>query len=133
MVKKRRNHGRKGGCHGRGKARSVTCDGCGGKPRKDKAIQRYLVKNLVEASALRDLADASCVENYVVPKQYMKIRYCVSCAVHRRTVRVRPKAERRVRTTGRLPRRVDRDGEAAGMRGDAGARAGGGAGGAERR
>lgn len=67
------------------------------------------MKNLVEASALRDLAEASCIENYVLPKQYMKIRYCVSCAVHRRTVRVRPKEERRVRTIPRAPRRGDRD------------------------
>ncbi|KAK4531545.1 hypothetical protein CCYA_CCYA08G2402 [Cyanidiococcus yangmingshanensis] len=123
MVKKRRNHGRKGGAHGRGKARPVLCDGCGGRPRKDKAIQRFVVKNLVEASALRDLAEASCVENYVLPKQYLKIRYCISCAVHRRTVRVRPKEERRVRTVPRAPRRGERDMEGIllGTRGELGA------------
>lgn len=128
MVKKRRNHGRKGGRNGRGKARAVNCDGCGGKPRKDKAVQRYLVKNLVEAAALRDMGDASCIENYVIPKQYMKIRYCISCAVHRRTVRARPKAERRVRSTGRPPRRPLGEGRGGAGGGEARGGAGGGAG-----
>ena len=96
MTIKRRNHGRNR--HNRGSVGvKVTCDGCGCKPAKDKAVMRFTVKNVVDNSSMRDIREASALESYVLPKLYIKMQYCVGCAVHRRVVRSRPRALRRVR------------------------------------
>ena len=87
MTKKRRNNGRSK--HGRGMTASVLCNGCGCKPKKDKAVKRFIVKNMVDTSSLRDIKEACIVDNYQVPKMYHKQYYCVGCAIHRRVVRVR--------------------------------------------
>lgn len=71
---------------------------------KDKAIRRYSVRNLVEATALRDLSEASVYSEFVVPKTYQKNLYCISCAIHLRIVRPRAKEVRRNRDPP--PRRV---------------------------
>jgi small subunit ribosomal protein S26e len=96
---KRRNHGRNR--HGRNHTRQVLCDGCACKPAKDKAIKRFTVRNIVDKSSLRDLTDACIIENYELPKFYIKIHYCVSCAVHRKIVRPRSKVTRSIRTNPR--------------------------------
>jgi small subunit ribosomal protein S26e len=49
------------------------------------------VKNIVEAAAQRDIRDACAFESYMLPKTYYKTQYCVSCACHRRVVKVRSK------------------------------------------
>jgi len=96
MTIKRRNHGRNR--HNRGCVGiKVTCDGCGCKPAKDKAVMRFTVKNMVDNSSMRDIKEASAYELYVLPKFYVKMQYCVGCAVHRRVVRGRPAAARKVR------------------------------------
>lgn len=99
MTVKRRNHGRNR--HGRNHTHQVVCDGCGCKPAKDKAIKRFNVRNIVDKSSLRDLIDACVIEGYNLPKFYIKLHYCVSCAVHRKTVRPRARSERAVRTNPR--------------------------------
>ena len=60
---------------------------------------------MVDASSLRDLKEACAYETYVLPKVYMKMSYCISCAVHRRIVRGRSAEARRVRVQ---PRRAFR-------------------------
>ena len=65
---------------------------------KDKAIKRFSVRNIVDASALRDIRDASAYDNYALPKLYIKQYYSVEAAVHQRIVRVRSATDRRIRT-----------------------------------
>ena len=60
MPKKRRNNGRSK--KGRGHTRLVDCAHCGCKPNKDKAIKRYIVRNMVDAGALNDLKAACAYE-----------------------------------------------------------------------
>ena len=91
---------------------------------QDKAIGRFMVRNMVDAGGLNDLKAASAFDRaycrilasaaadpltaqrpfppphaavYVLPKLYSKNYYCVSCAVHSRIVRVRNVQARRVR------------------------------------
>lgn len=99
MTVKRRNHGRNR--YGRNHTRLVVCDGCSCKPAKDKAIKRFTVRNIVDKSSLRDLNDACIIDEYELPKIYIKLHYCVSCAVHRKTVRPRARKVRAVRTNPR--------------------------------
>ncbi len=60
MPKKRRNNGRNR--HGRGHTRLVDCSHCMCKPAKDKAIGRFMVRNMVDAGALNDLKASSAFE-----------------------------------------------------------------------
>jgi len=64
---------------------------------KDKAIKRFVVRNIVDASSLRDIKEASAYEGYQLPKLYLKMYYCVEAAVHQRIVRGRSRTERRNR------------------------------------
>lgn len=104
MPVKRRNHGRNK--KNRGYVKPIVCVNCGRLCPKDKAIKRFNIRDIVDASSKKDLEENKAFETYIIPKLYIKMQYCVGCAIHGRIVKVRSTEEKRNRAP---PARIQRD------------------------
>ena len=100
MPKKRRNNGRNK--KHKGHSDAVHCENCHRLVPKDKAIKRFIIKNMVDGSSKRDIEEMPVYEKYSMPKLYLRNQYCVSCGIHARIVRVRSGEGRRVRYISKL-------------------------------
>jgi small subunit ribosomal protein S26e len=88
MPQKRKSRGRTKGRKGRSKF--VQCSMCGALVPRDKAKKVTHYTSLVDSSLAKELR----AKGAYLPRQKVEKYYCISCAVHRRVVKVRAKEKR---------------------------------------
>ena len=95
MARKRRNAGR--AKTNRGRVKAIACTNCARQVSKDKAVKRFTIRDIVDASSKRDIIQAKAFDSFEVPKLDSKNQYCISCAIHSRIVKVRSVEDRKNR------------------------------------
>ena len=65
--------------HTAGQVKRVRCESSGAMVPKDKAIKRFVVRNIVDASAIRDIQEASVFDGEARPR-HGRHRSCTACA-----------------------------------------------------
>jgi small subunit ribosomal protein S26e len=91
MGQKRKSRGRSKGHKGR--SGMIQCDSCGSLVPRDKAKTVTKYSSLVDRSLSKELRD----QGAFIPRNKIEKHYCISCAVHRRVVKVRAKDKRHSR------------------------------------
>ena len=89
MTKKRKSGGRSKGAKGKGGL--VQCSACSRQVPEDKAKKQTKYVTLVDPMLARELRK----EGTFIPRQKVTNYYCVSCAVHRGSVKIRSKDDRK--------------------------------------
>ena len=91
LTKKRKSGGRSKGSKGKGGL--VQCSACGRMVPSDKAKKQTKYVTLIDPTLARELRR----EGTFIPRQRVTKNYCVSCAVHRGSVKIRSKNDRKTK------------------------------------
>ncbi len=91
IPKKRKSHGRNKGKSGN--PGFVQCSHCGKHVPRDKAKKVTKNVSFIDFQIVKELRS----KGTYIPRQQVINYYCISCAVHRRVVKVRAKADRKSR------------------------------------
>ena len=99
MPIKRKSRGRSKG--GKGSGGFVQCVSCGSMVPRDKAKKVTKRFSIVDYALTKELRQKGAYITAPVATKY----YCISCAVHRKVVKVRAKTERHTRPRKRRRKR----------------------------